>query len=86
MDNSRDAKLMIIPVRVDDKVDTVIIGWAPGKNGEPMAVVPWPIPEGGYGARAVKLSDIRFLRLPEKLQRKLRRQAKKLRQETQTDS
>jgi hypothetical protein len=70
---------MLIPVRVDDKIDTIIIGWGPGKNGEPMAIVPWPIPEGGYGPRAVRLIDIKFPRLPEKLQRKLRRQAKKLR-------
>jgi hypothetical protein len=72
---------MLIPVRVDDKIDTVIIGWGPGKNGKPMAIVPYPIPAGGFVPLAVELSQCKFIRLPDKLQRKLRRQAKKLRHE-----
>lgn len=70
---------MLIPVRVDDKIDTVIIGYGPGKNGKPKAIVIWPVPAGGYAPLDVELSQCRFIKLPEKIERKLRRQAKRLR-------
>jgi hypothetical protein len=75
---------MRILARIDDKIDTMIIGWAgrgEGKGNYVVAIVLWPNPDGSYGCREVKLSDLKFPYLPDKLQRFLRKQAKKLRED-----
>lgn len=66
---------MLLLCKVDD-VETAIVGYGPGKNGQPMAIVPWLCPDGTYVPRAVTLSDVKLIGLPEKLQRKLKRAQK----------
>ncbi len=64
---------MILHVKVDG-MQTVVLGYGPGKSGEPMAIVPFVTPGGQYSLKAVKLYDIEVLDLPKKLVKRLRRQ------------
>ncbi len=66
---------MLLPVTVDG-LETAIVGYGPGKAGEPVAIVVWRNPNGRFSPRAVKLSDCEILRLPEKLKRRLRKARK----------
>lgn len=67
---------MLLLVNIDG-IETAIVGYAPGKGGEPMAIVPWQCPNGEFVPRAVRLSECHLLNLPEKLERRLRKQRKK---------
>lgn len=72
---------MLLLCKVDD-IETAIVGYGPGKNGQPMAIVPWICPDGTYVPRAVTLSDVKLIGLPEKLQRKLKRARKQQKDHT----
>lgn len=66
---------MILLVEVDG-IKTAIVGYAPGKNGEPVAIVIWQNLDGKSTLRHVKVSDCHPLNLPRKLERQLKRDMK----------
>ena len=64
---------MIVTVKVDG-LRTVILGYAPGAKGEPVAIVPALTPDGTIILKHAKLSEIEVEGLPKKLVKRLQRQ------------
>ena len=64
---------MIVTVKVDG-LRTVILGYAPGLKGEPVAIVPALTPDGTIILKHAKLSEIEeVVGLPKKLVKRLQR-------------
>lgn len=65
---------MRLPVRVRDQL-TFIVGYGPGTNGKPMAIV---ILDGHLDA--VGLEEIELIHIPRRMERKLRRARKRVKE------